>query len=45
MAALDAASGSLAWELRVRRLVPDLTLVGETLVVEFKWGGTRTGRE
>jgi len=36
VAALDAASGSLAWELRARRLVPDVTLVGETLIVEFK---------
>ncbi|MFN3649522.1 MAG: PQQ-binding-like beta-propeller repeat protein [Armatimonadota bacterium] len=34
--ALDRATGKPAWELRARRMVPDLTLVGRTLVVEFR---------
>ena len=34
--AMDRATGKLAWELRARRIVPDLTLLGDTLVVELR---------
>ncbi|HEU4751545.1 MAG TPA: PQQ-binding-like beta-propeller repeat protein, partial [Armatimonadota bacterium] len=36
IAALDRATGDLAWELRARRMVPDLTLIGDVLIAEFK---------
>ncbi len=34
--ALDRATGNVAWELRARRMVPDLTLVGTTLLIELR---------
>jgi outer membrane protein assembly factor BamB len=36
VAALERSSGRRDWELRARRMIPDLTRVGSVLVVEFK---------
>ena len=36
VAALDRGTGDLRWELRAPKLIPDLTLVGNLLVVELK---------
>jgi outer membrane protein assembly factor BamB len=33
---LDLATGELRWQLMARRLIPDLTLVGRMLIVEFR---------
>jgi outer membrane protein assembly factor BamB len=34
--ALDPATGDLVWELRARRLVPDISVAGNALIVELR---------
>ena len=34
--AIRRATGELVWDLRARRLIPDLTLIDRTLLIELR---------